>query len=134
MHVSGFTELNRTVCCFLCLQVDLGFLRYVTSIGTQGAISIETKKQYYVRSYKVDLSTNGEDWITVKEGSKQKAKINYFTVLSLIFTLKRLASLRSRCQFASIKPTLSILMHLFCFAKYHFYRFGKQLKNINIVG
>lgn len=89
IHVSGFTDLNKTFleailltcCCFLCLQVDLGFLRYVSSIGTQGAISIETKKHYYVRSYKVDLSTNGEDWITVKEGSKQKAKINYFTVL-----------------------------------------------------
>ncbi|MED6245519.1 Neuropilin-1a, partial [Ataeniobius toweri] len=52
--------------------VDLGFLRFVTSIGTQGAISKETKKHYYVRFYKVDLSTNGEDWITVKEGSKQK--------------------------------------------------------------
>uniref|UniRef100_A0AAV2JTI9 Uncharacterized protein n=1 Tax=Knipowitschia caucasica TaxID=637954 RepID=A0AAV2JTI9_KNICA len=54
------------------IQVDLGFLRYVTAIGTQGAISKETQKHYYVRSYKVDLSSNGEDWITVKEGSKQK--------------------------------------------------------------
>ncbi|XP_038146705.1 neuropilin-1a-like isoform X2 [Cyprinodon tularosa] len=54
------------------IQVDLGFLRFVTNIGTQGAISKETNKHYFVRSYKVDLSTNGEDWITVKEGSKQK--------------------------------------------------------------
>ncbi|KAJ4936742.1 hypothetical protein JOQ06_001328 [Pogonophryne albipinna] len=52
--------------------VDMGFLRFVTAIGTQGAISKETKKHYYVRSYKVDLSSNGEDWVTVKEGSKQK--------------------------------------------------------------
>uniref|UniRef100_A0A8D0A8C2 Neuropilin n=1 Tax=Sander lucioperca TaxID=283035 RepID=A0A8D0A8C2_SANLU len=54
------------------IQVDLGFLRFVTAIGTQGAISKETKKHYYVRSYKVDLSSNGEDWVTMKEGSKQK--------------------------------------------------------------
>ncbi|KAM9719937.1 neuropilin-1a-like [Menidia menidia] len=54
------------------IQVDLGFLRFITAIGTQGAISKETRKHYYVRSYKVDLSSNGEDWVTVKEGSKQK--------------------------------------------------------------
>uniref|UniRef100_A0A8C6M041 Neuropilin n=1 Tax=Nothobranchius furzeri TaxID=105023 RepID=A0A8C6M041_NOTFU len=54
------------------IQVDLGFLRFVSAIGTQGAISKETKKHYYVRSYKVDLSSNGEDWVTVKEDSKQK--------------------------------------------------------------
>ncbi|XP_039999311.1 neuropilin-1a-like [Xiphias gladius] len=54
------------------IQVDLGFLRFITAIGTQGAISKETKKHYFVRSYKVDLSSNGEDWVTLKEGSKQK--------------------------------------------------------------
>lgn len=53
-------------------QVDLRFLRFITAIGTQGAISKETKKHYFVRSYKVDLSSNGEDWVAVKEGSKQK--------------------------------------------------------------
>uniref|UniRef100_A0A3B5MT41 Neuropilin n=1 Tax=Xiphophorus couchianus TaxID=32473 RepID=A0A3B5MT41_9TELE len=67
---NGWTPSDDTIREWI--QVDLGFLRYVSSIGTQGAISIETKKHYYVRSYKVDLSTNGEDWITVKEGSKQK--------------------------------------------------------------
>uniref|UniRef100_A0A3Q2PI92 Neuropilin 1 n=1 Tax=Fundulus heteroclitus TaxID=8078 RepID=A0A3Q2PI92_FUNHE len=69
-HENGWTpsdDTNRE-----WIQVDLGFLRIVTSIGTQGAISKETKKHYFVVSYKVDLSTNGEDWITVKEGSKQK--------------------------------------------------------------
>uniref|UniRef100_A0A672ZPQ6 Neuropilin 1 n=1 Tax=Sphaeramia orbicularis TaxID=375764 RepID=A0A672ZPQ6_9TELE len=45
---------------------------FISAIGTQGAISKETKKRYYVRSYKVDLSSNGEDWVTVKEGSKPK--------------------------------------------------------------
>ncbi|XP_036374617.1 neuropilin-1a-like [Megalops cyprinoides] len=54
------------------VQVDLGFLRVVTAIGTQGAISKETKKSYYVKSYKVDVSSNGEDWVTLKQGMKQK--------------------------------------------------------------
>uniref|UniRef100_A0A668AW40 Neuropilin n=1 Tax=Myripristis murdjan TaxID=586833 RepID=A0A668AW40_9TELE len=54
------------------IQVDLGFLRFVSAIGTQGAISQETRKTYFVKSYKVDVSSNGEDWITLKEGSKQK--------------------------------------------------------------
>ncbi|KAM8849232.1 neuropilin-1a-like [Spinachia spinachia] len=67
---NGWTPSDDTVREWI--QVDLGFLRFVTAIGTQGAISKETKKQYYVRSYKVDLSSNGEDWVTVKEGSKQK--------------------------------------------------------------
>uniref|UniRef100_A0A8C9R8B7 Neuropilin n=1 Tax=Scleropages formosus TaxID=113540 RepID=A0A8C9R8B7_SCLFO len=54
------------------IQVDLGFLRMVSAIGLQGAISKETKKGYYVTSYKLDLSSNGEDWIPLKEGPKQK--------------------------------------------------------------
>uniref|UniRef100_A0A8C4HSI4 Neuropilin 1 n=1 Tax=Dicentrarchus labrax TaxID=13489 RepID=A0A8C4HSI4_DICLA len=67
---NGWTPSDDTVREWI--QVDLGFLRFVTAIGTQGAISKETKKHYYVRSYKVDLSSTGEDWVTVKEGSKQK--------------------------------------------------------------
>ncbi|XP_076827511.1 neuropilin-1a isoform X1 [Brachyhypopomus gauderio] len=54
------------------IQVDLGFLRFVSAIGTQGAISQETNRKYFVKTYKVDVSSNGEDWITLKEGSKQK--------------------------------------------------------------
>ncbi|XP_060761946.1 neuropilin 1b isoform X2 [Neoarius graeffei] len=54
------------------IQVNLGFLRYVSAIGTQGAISQETKKAYYVKTYKVSISTNGEDWIMVKDGIKHK--------------------------------------------------------------
>ncbi|XP_010880952.2 neuropilin-1a isoform X2 [Esox lucius] len=54
------------------IQVDLGFLRFVSAVGTQGAISKETKKEYFVRSYKVDVSSNGDDWVTIKEDSKQK--------------------------------------------------------------
>ncbi|KAL0201330.1 hypothetical protein M9458_004517, partial [Cirrhinus mrigala] len=51
--------------------VDLGFLRYVTAIGTQGAISKETKKAYYVKTYKISVSSNGEDWIALKDKTKQ---------------------------------------------------------------
>ncbi|XP_053569828.1 neuropilin-1 [Bombina bombina] len=52
------------------IQVDLGLLRFVSGIGTQGAVSKETKKKYYVKTYKVDISSNGEDWITLKDGNK----------------------------------------------------------------
>ncbi|XP_063778175.1 neuropilin-1 [Pseudophryne corroboree] len=52
------------------IQVDLGLLRFVSGIGTQGAVSKETKRKYYVTSYKVDISSNGEDWITLKDGNK----------------------------------------------------------------
>ncbi|XP_038611523.1 neuropilin-1 isoform X5 [Tachyglossus aculeatus] len=52
------------------IQVDLGLLRFVSAIGTQGAISKETKKKYYVKTYRIDISSNGEDWITIKEGNK----------------------------------------------------------------
>ncbi|XP_077381063.1 neuropilin-1a-like isoform X1 [Festucalex cinctus] len=67
---NGWTPSDDTVREWI--QVDLGFLRFITAISTQGAISKETQKHYFVRSYKVDLSSNGEDWVTVKDGSKQK--------------------------------------------------------------
>lgn len=54
----------------IVLQVDLGLLRFVTAVGTQGAISKETKKKYYVKTYRIDISSNGEDWVTIKEGNK----------------------------------------------------------------
>ncbi|XP_076838348.1 neuropilin 1b [Brachyhypopomus gauderio] len=54
------------------IQVDLGFLRYVAAVGTQGAISRETKKAYYVKSYKVVISSNGEDWSILRDGNKHK--------------------------------------------------------------
>ncbi|XP_068196187.1 neuropilin-1a-like [Antennarius striatus] len=67
---NGWTPSDDTIREWI--QVDLGFLRIISAIGTQGAISKETKKRYFVRSYKVDVSSTGEDWVTVKEGSKQK--------------------------------------------------------------
>uniref|UniRef100_H3BVP0 Neuropilin n=1 Tax=Tetraodon nigroviridis TaxID=99883 RepID=H3BVP0_TETNG len=69
-HENGWTPSDDTVREWI--QVDLGFLRFVTAIGTQGAISKETKKHYFVRSYRVDVSSTGEDWVTVKDNSKQK--------------------------------------------------------------
>lgn len=69
--VSGYGGAgSRTDHACIVLQVDLGLLRFVTAVGTQGAISKETKKKYYVKTYRVDISSNGEDWITIKEGSK----------------------------------------------------------------
>ncbi|XP_078393590.1 neuropilin-1a isoform X1 [Cetorhinus maximus] len=53
------------------IQVDLGFLQHVSAIATQGAVSKETQREYFVQTYKVDVSSTGEDWITVKERSKQ---------------------------------------------------------------
>lgn len=64
--------------------MDLGFLRFVSAIGTQGAISQETRRVYFVKSYKVDVSSNGEDWITLKEGSKQKVGDLLFLNLCVI--------------------------------------------------
>ncbi|XP_058244161.1 neuropilin-1a isoform X3 [Hemibagrus wyckioides] len=69
------------------IQVDLGFLRFVSAIGTQGAISQETNKKYYVKSYKVDVSSNGEDWITLKEGSKQKVFLGNTNPTDVVKTL-----------------------------------------------
>lgn len=69
---SNFSSFASSPLSLCPPQVDLGFLRFVSAIGTQGAISQETRRIYFVKSYKVDVSSNGEDWITLKEGSKQK--------------------------------------------------------------
>ncbi|KAJ8396085.1 hypothetical protein AAFF_G00021580 [Aldrovandia affinis] len=69
-HENGWTPSDDTSKEWI--QVDLGFLRNILAVGTQGAISKETKKPYFVKSYKVDVSSNGEDWITLKDGPKQK--------------------------------------------------------------
>ncbi|XP_071419004.1 neuropilin-2 isoform X2 [Pithys albifrons albifrons] len=54
------------------LQVDLQFLTVLTAIATQGAISRETQKGYYVRTYKLEVSTNGEDWMMYRHGKNHK--------------------------------------------------------------
>lgn len=53
-------------------QVDLRFLTVLTAIATQGAISRETQKGYYVKSYKLEVSTNGEDWMVYRHGKNHK--------------------------------------------------------------
>lgn len=56
-----------------CLpQVDLRFLTVLTAIATQGAISRETQNGYYVKSYKLEVSTNGEDWMVYRHGKNHK--------------------------------------------------------------
>uniref|UniRef100_A0A8C0G9Q1 Neuropilin n=1 Tax=Chelonoidis abingdonii TaxID=106734 RepID=A0A8C0G9Q1_CHEAB len=54
------------------LQVDLRFLTMLTAIATQGAISKETQNGYYVHSYKLEVSTNGEDWMMYRHGKNHK--------------------------------------------------------------
>lgn len=54
------------------LQVDLRFLTMLTAIATQGAISRETQRGYYVKSYKLEVSTNGEDWMVYRHGKNHK--------------------------------------------------------------
>lgn len=53
-------------------QVDLRFLTVLTAIATQGAISRETQNGYYVKSYKLEVSTNGEDWMVYRHGKNHK--------------------------------------------------------------
>lgn len=69
LHVAEVSGWATDQACIV-LQVDLGLLRFVTAVGTQGAISKETRRKYYVKTYRVDISSNGEDWITIKEGNK----------------------------------------------------------------
>ncbi|KAH0627564.1 hypothetical protein JD844_003412 [Phrynosoma platyrhinos] len=61
----------RVPCLIAHTRVDLGLLRFVSAIGTQGAISKETKKKYFLKTYRVDVSSNGEDWISVKDGNNK---------------------------------------------------------------
>ncbi|XP_027032167.2 neuropilin-2a isoform X3 [Tachysurus fulvidraco] len=54
------------------IQVDLHFLKVLTGIATQGAISKETQKSYYVTTFKLEVSTNGEDWMMYRHGKNHK--------------------------------------------------------------
>uniref|UniRef100_A0A674NKK0 Neuropilin n=1 Tax=Takifugu rubripes TaxID=31033 RepID=A0A674NKK0_TAKRU len=54
------------------IQVDLHTLKVVTGIATQGAISKETQKAYYVTTFKLEVSTNGEDWMVYRHGKNHK--------------------------------------------------------------
>ncbi|XP_062391018.1 neuropilin-2-like, partial [Sardina pilchardus] len=54
------------------IQVDLQFVKLLTGIATQGAVSKQTQKQYHVTSFKLELSTNGEDWMVYRNGKSHK--------------------------------------------------------------
>ncbi|KAK1789031.1 hypothetical protein P4O66_014985 [Electrophorus voltai] len=54
------------------IQVDLHFLKVLTGIATQGAVSKETQKAYYVTTFKLEVSTNGEDWMIYRHGKNHK--------------------------------------------------------------
>uniref|UniRef100_A0A1A7YRA0 Neuropilin n=2 Tax=Iconisemion striatum TaxID=60296 RepID=A0A1A7YRA0_9TELE len=54
------------------IQVDLHFLKVLNGIATQGAVSKETQKSYYVTTFKLEVSTNGEDWMIYRHGKNHK--------------------------------------------------------------
>ncbi|XP_037552357.1 neuropilin-2a [Nematolebias whitei] len=54
------------------IQVDLHFLKVLTGIATQGAVSKETQKSYYITTFKLEVSTNGEDWMVYRHGKNHK--------------------------------------------------------------
>uniref|UniRef100_A0A8C2KNX3 Neuropilin n=1 Tax=Cyprinus carpio TaxID=7962 RepID=A0A8C2KNX3_CYPCA len=54
------------------IQVDLHFLKVLTGIATQGAVSKETHKPYFVATFKLEISTNGEDWMIYRYGKNHK--------------------------------------------------------------
>ncbi|XP_040297314.1 neuropilin-2 isoform X1 [Bufo bufo] len=54
------------------LQIDLRFLTLLKAVATQGAVSKHTGVSYYVKSYKLEVSTNGEDWMMFRNGKNHK--------------------------------------------------------------
>lgn len=59
---------------FFTAQVDLHFLKVLTGIATQGAVSKETHKSYFVTTFKLEVSTNGEDWMIYRFGKNHKVR------------------------------------------------------------
>ncbi|XP_056157070.1 neuropilin-2a [Lampris incognitus] len=57
------------------IQVDLHFLKVLTGIVTQGAVSKETQKSYYVTAFKLEVSTNGEDWMVYRHVKNHKVDL-----------------------------------------------------------
>lgn len=64
--------------------MDLHFLKVLTGIATQGAISKETQKSYYVTTFKLEVSTNGEDWMMYRHGKNHKVSKEPFDLGSRI--------------------------------------------------
>lgn len=65
---------------FFYQQVDLHTLKVLTGIATQGAISKETKNVYYVSTFKLEVSTNGEDWMIYRHGKNHKVSTKILCV------------------------------------------------------
>lgn len=47
-------------------------MKVITGIAMQGAISKETQKSYFVTTFKLEVSTNGEDWMVYRHGKNHK--------------------------------------------------------------
>ncbi|KAF3857212.1 hypothetical protein F7725_009071 [Dissostichus mawsoni] len=60
------------------IQVDLHFLKVLTGIVMQGAVSKETQKSYYVTTFKMEVSTNGEDWMVYRHGKNHKVGFHIY--------------------------------------------------------
>ncbi|GCB61445.1 hypothetical protein scyTo_0011312 [Scyliorhinus torazame] len=69
-HINGWTPNEDTTREWI--QADLGILKILTGIATQGAISVDTSKVYFVSSYKLEVSSNGEDWMIYRQGKNHK--------------------------------------------------------------
>ncbi|XP_072117389.1 neuropilin-2-like isoform X2 [Mobula birostris] len=69
-QINGWTPNEDTTREWI--QVDLGILKILTGVATQGAISVDTSKTYFVSSYKLEVSSNGEDWMTYRQGKNHK--------------------------------------------------------------
>ncbi|TRY66022.1 hypothetical protein DNTS_014111 [Danionella cerebrum] len=48
------------------------YIQVLTGIATQGAVSKETHKSYFVTTFKLEVSTNGEDWMIYRHGKNHK--------------------------------------------------------------
>ena len=44
----------------------------------QGAVSKETQKSYYVTTFKMEVSTNGEDWMVYRHGKNHKVGFHIY--------------------------------------------------------
>uniref|UniRef100_A0A8C4Q4U6 Neuropilin 2a n=1 Tax=Eptatretus burgeri TaxID=7764 RepID=A0A8C4Q4U6_EPTBU len=104
--VRAASRMNKRVVIFVSETelvheiVDLGELLAVTAIATQGATSQESKRFYYMTSYKLDVSANGLDWRAVKEGRRAKVFVGNVDETNVVqnklpnFTLARYVRLR----------------------------------------
>ena len=71
--------------------MDLHTLKVLTGIATQGAISKETQKAYHVTTFKLEVSTNGEDWMVYRHGKNHKVGLRFMhrhTVFALRYGLQ----------------------------------------------